>query len=72
MSDNRPSFDVRWREFARQVEEDGITSYCQQICNSKVCWRSRVCQFGIDEVTHMPADLELLSIEMKSHLDETL
>lgn len=36
----------------------GITSYCQQVCGGGNCGTGKVCQYGIDPVTQMPATEE--------------
>lgn len=65
-------FDARWSAFTNELRERGVTSYCQQVCASNLCRPTRICQLGIDEVTHMPASLELLSESMKRDLEERL
>ena len=65
-------FEERWIAFGTELKEHGVTSYCQQICASNRCQPTRICQLGIDEVTHMPASLELLSEAMKQDLQEKL
>lgn len=65
-------FAERWAAFGSELKEHGVTSYCQQVCASNRCRPTRICQLGIDEVTQLPADLDLLSDSMKRELEERL
>ena len=32
----------------------GVTDYCNQVCGGGNCGTGTLCQYGIDEKTHMP------------------
>ncbi|MBI6883047.1 hypothetical protein [Pseudomonas putida] len=42
---------------ASQLDNQGITSYCQQICGGGMCGTGPICQEGIDPETEMPSVL---------------
>jgi hypothetical protein len=45
--------------FLLQLQRDGITSYCQQVCGGGQCGiKGRVCQMGINSETEMPVDMQ--------------
>ncbi len=66
-------FEVVWTKFKLDVEEEGVVSWCQQICGTyKNCRPGRVCQLGIDTLTEMPADADLIDDELREELIEEM
>lgn len=45
-------------ESNRDVKASGATDYCNQVCGGGQCGAERVCQYGIDPETHLPATAE--------------
>lgn len=45
-----------------ELEAEGITDYCNQVCGGGACGPGRVCQFGIDHRTNMPATADVLAL----------
>lgn len=45
-----------------ELEAEGITDYCSQVCGSRCCGSGPVCQFGIDHRTNMPATADVIAL----------
>lgn len=40
----------------KALRDAGVSDYCNQVCGGGNCGGERVCQYGIDTITHMPTE----------------
>ena len=51
--------DLNQKDYCVETDYDalvasGVTDYCNQVCGGGNCGTGTLCQYGIDEKTHMP------------------
>lgn len=59
-----PSFFDAMQELKEQMERFGLVSFCGQVCGGGECGSGRVCQFGLDHITQMPAEPDVCSPDL--------